>query len=188
MSLLQSFQRLNQVNYREWFAAHADLPLIQCLSAFIEEILFAEFATAPIYIFIDEIDSLLSLEFPVDDFFAWIRSCYNQRSHDVRYQRFNIALFGVATPADLIATSSAHLLILVVPFSSMDLPQKKQSHWQQDFNPRSTIRSQFCKPFCTGQKDNLFSLKSSVNESLIRSSNPLRFRFLLVWSPSGSMN
>ncbi|WNZ43808.1 AAA-like domain-containing protein [Leptolyngbya boryana CZ1] len=103
VSLLQSFQRLNQVNYREWFAAHADLPLIQCLTAFIEEILFAEFATAPIYIFIDEIDSLLSLEFPVDDFFAWIRSCYNQRSHDVRYQRFNIALFGVATPADLIA-------------------------------------------------------------------------------------
>ncbi|GET37159.1 AAA-like domain-containing protein [Microseira wollei] len=103
VSLLQSFQLLTKIKYREWFAPRADLPLIQCLSEFVEEILFVQFPVAPIYIFIDEIDSLLSLEFPVDDFFAWIRSCYNQRSHDVRYQHFNIALFGVTTPSDLIA-------------------------------------------------------------------------------------
>lgn len=103
VSLLQSFQLLTKIKYREWFATRADLPLIQCLSEFVEEILFVQFPVAPIYIFIDEIDSLLSLEFPVDDFFAWIRSCYNQRSHALRYQRFNIALFGVTTPSDLIA-------------------------------------------------------------------------------------
>ena len=103
VSLLQSFQLLNKVNYREWFNTHAELPPIQSLTVFIEEILFVQFPDQAICIFIDEIDSLLSLEFPVDDFFAWIRSCYNQRSHDPRYQRFNIALFGVTTPADLIS-------------------------------------------------------------------------------------
>jgi PAS domain S-box-containing protein len=103
VSLWQSFGLLGKVNYREFFKTYQDLSLIQCLTVFVEEILFGEFPTNPIYIFIDEIDSLLSLEFSTDDFFAWIRSCYNQRSHDSRYQRFNIALFGVTTPSDLIA-------------------------------------------------------------------------------------
>lgn len=103
ISLLQSFRLLGKVNYQEWFVTRKDLPLIQCLTVFIEEILFIQFPTSQIYIFIDEIDSLLSLEFPVDDFFAWIRSCYNQRSHDSRYQCLNIALFGVTTPSDLIS-------------------------------------------------------------------------------------
>jgi WD40 repeat protein len=103
VSLLQSFQLLGKVNYRHWFDQNSDLPTIQCLTVFIEEVLFTQFSDSPIYIFIDEIDSLLSLEFPVDDFFAWIRSCYNQRSHDLRYQHLNMALFGVTTPSDLIA-------------------------------------------------------------------------------------
>ena len=103
VSLLQSFGLIGKVNYREFFKTYQDLPLIQCLTVFVEEILFVQFPDAPIYIFIDEIDSLLSLEFSTDDFFAWIRSCYNQRSHDSRYQRFNMALFGVTTPSDLIA-------------------------------------------------------------------------------------
>ena len=103
VSLLQSFQLLGKINYREWFNAHSDLPPIQCLTVFVEEIVFVQFPTKSIYIFIDEIDSLLSLEFPVDDFFAWMRACYNQRSHDSRYGRFTFALFGVASPSDLIA-------------------------------------------------------------------------------------
>ncbi|AKG21357.1 AAA-like domain-containing protein [Calothrix sp. 336/3] len=103
VSLLQSFQLLGIVNYRDWFASHADIPWIQCLTLFVEEILWGQFCQTPIYIFIDEIDSVLSLEFPTDDFFAWIRSCYHQRTHDIRYQRLNIVLFGVTTPSDLIA-------------------------------------------------------------------------------------
>ncbi|XWK90513.1 MAG: AAA-like domain-containing protein [Phormidium sp.] len=103
VSLWQSFGLLGKVNYREFFKTYQDLSLIQCLTVFVEEILFVEFPTNSIYIFIDEIDSLLSLDFSTDDFFAWIRSCYNQRSHDRRYQNLNMALFGVTTPSDLIA-------------------------------------------------------------------------------------
>ena len=56
-----------------------------------------------IVIFIDEIDSVLSLDFSTDDFFAWIRSCYNNRADDEDYRRLTFCLLGVATPSDLIA-------------------------------------------------------------------------------------
>ena len=40
--------------------------------------------------------------FAVDDFFALVRYCYNQRALNPEFQRITFALFGVATPADLI--------------------------------------------------------------------------------------
>ncbi len=54
-------------------------------------------------IFVDEIDSVLSLNFNIDDFFAVIRDCYNQRASKPDYRRLTFALIGVATPSDLIA-------------------------------------------------------------------------------------
>ena len=56
-----------------------------------------------IVIFIDEVDSILGIkkDFSADDFFAVIRTFYNWRSEDERYSRVSFALFGVATPEDL---------------------------------------------------------------------------------------
>ncbi len=54
-------------------------------------------------IFVDEIDCILGLKFPVNDFFRLIRSCYNQRTINPEYERLTFALFGVATPPDLIS-------------------------------------------------------------------------------------
>ncbi len=56
-----------------------------------------------IVIFIDEIDSVLSLNFPTDDFFAFIRACYNQRVDNPEYKRLSFCLLGVASPSELIA-------------------------------------------------------------------------------------
>ena len=56
----------------------------------------------PIIIFIDEIDSVLSLNFSIDDFFAFVRDCYNQRADKPKYKRLTFTLLGVATPSDLI--------------------------------------------------------------------------------------
>jgi WD40 repeat protein len=56
----------------------------------------------PLVISIDEIDAVLSLPFPTDEFFAGIRECYNLRSTDPEMQRLTFCLLGVATPADLI--------------------------------------------------------------------------------------
>ena len=51
----------------------------------------------------DEIDINLKVNFSVNDFFALIRYCYNQRSLNPAYRRLTFALFGVATPSDLIS-------------------------------------------------------------------------------------
>lgn len=55
-----------------------------------------------IVIFIDEIDHILALDFDASDFFAFIRACFNQRVDEPDYQRLTFALFGVATPSQLI--------------------------------------------------------------------------------------
>lgn len=89
------------INLKTWRQQVDDLSSIQQLSVFIEEVLLPAFPSQHLVIFIDEIDSILSLSFPVNDFFAFIRSCYIQRSANPAYQRLNFALFGVATPTDL---------------------------------------------------------------------------------------
>jgi PAS domain S-box-containing protein len=103
MSLLSSCGLSKHVNFYQWWQAHQDLPPLQQLNRLVEDVLIPEPEGPPVYIFIDEIDTLLSLNFSTDDFFAWMRSCYTQRAHDPRYQRLTFALFGVATPSDLIA-------------------------------------------------------------------------------------
>jgi WD40 repeat protein len=106
VELLQSFNLFDKINFKQWWNERQDLSTIQRLSRFIEEILLVEirndFSEPPIVIFLDEIDSVLSLDFSINDFFALIRFCYNQRSLNPSYRRLTFALFGVATPSDLI--------------------------------------------------------------------------------------
>ncbi|MGD2183631.1 AAA-like domain-containing protein [Lusitaniella coriacea] len=94
---------LGQVNLKAWWRDGEGFSLAQRLNRFIREVLLEEFPQQKIVIFIDEIDSILSLNFSIDDFFALIRYCYNQRAIDPTYQRVTFAIFGVATPSDLIA-------------------------------------------------------------------------------------
>jgi len=101
--LWRGFNLLGQVNLKTWWRDEEDVSLLQRLSHFIEDILLVQFPQERIFIFIDEIDSILSLDFAVDDFFALIRFCYNQRAINPEYNRITFAIFGVATPSDLIA-------------------------------------------------------------------------------------
>jgi WD40 repeat protein len=55
----------------------------------------------PILIFVDEIDSTLSLNF-TDDFFTAIRYLYNARAIEPTLHRLSFVLLGVAIPGDLI--------------------------------------------------------------------------------------
>ncbi|MEB3829458.1 CHASE2 domain-containing protein [Phormidium sp. CCY1219] len=96
------FKLLGKVKVKPWWRDRQDLPIVQRLNQFIREVLLVEFPTQPLVIFIDEIDSILSLPFSADDFFALIRYCYNQRAIDAEYRRITFAIFGVATPSDLI--------------------------------------------------------------------------------------
>ncbi|WP_460206042.1 WD40 domain-containing protein [Scytonema sp. NUACC21] len=103
VDLLRGFNLFGTVNIKTWWNEREDLPPLQRLSQFIEDILLEKLKSEKIFIFIDEIDSVLSLNFPVADFFALIRSCYNQRAENPEYNRLTWALFGVATPSDLIS-------------------------------------------------------------------------------------
>ncbi|AFZ21304.1 AAA-like domain-containing protein [Allocoleopsis franciscana] len=93
---------LETLNLKTWWLERNDLGLLQRLRWFIEELLFVQFPQQQLFIFVDEIDSLLGLNFSIDDFFAFIRFCYNQRAINPEYQRITFAIFGVATPSDLI--------------------------------------------------------------------------------------
>ena len=104
--LWRGFHLLGKVNLKTWWRDEEDVSLLQRLSHFIEDILLVEFPQERIFIFIDEIDSILSLDFAVDDFFALIRFCYNQRAINPEYNRISFAIFGVATPSDLIANKN----------------------------------------------------------------------------------
>ena len=97
------FKLLGQINLKTWWQQHEDISLLQKLSRFIAEVLLVQLKHERLFIFIDEIDSILSLDFPVNDFFALIRFCYNQRAIDPEYNRITFAIFGVATPSDLIS-------------------------------------------------------------------------------------
>jgi WD40 repeat protein len=53
-------------------------------------------------VFIDEVDYVLDLPFPMDEFFAALRECYNLRTEDPEMHRLSFCLVGVAMPSDLI--------------------------------------------------------------------------------------
>ena len=73
---------------------------VQVFGKFIDRVL--KLISTQIVIFIDEIDSILSLNFPVDDFFALIRAFFNLRVDNPEYNRITFVLLGVATPSELI--------------------------------------------------------------------------------------
>ena len=68
---------------------------------FIDKIMLAQI-TAPIVLFVEEVDNLLSLKFDTDGFFGMIRSLHERRSEHPAYQRLSFCFLGVATPYDLI--------------------------------------------------------------------------------------
>jgi AAA-like domain len=158
------FGVLGQVDFKAWWQERTDLSAVQRLSEFIELVLLVEVvgsAGAPspqLVIFIDEIDSVLGLNFPVNDFFSLIRSCYNQRSFNPEYRRLTFALFGVTTPSDLITD------IQTTPFNigqSISLEGFKEHEAQpllqglatQVSNPQTVLKEVFAwtsgQPFLT---------------------------------------
>jgi WD40 repeat protein len=98
--LENNFNLSDVVNVRTWWRDRSFLAPVQRLSEFIETVLLANIPSN-IVIFIDEIDSILALDFPADDFLALIRSCYNKRANNSEFDRLTWALLGVASPTDL---------------------------------------------------------------------------------------
>jgi tetratricopeptide (TPR) repeat protein len=83
-----------------WWREHSQLGITQRLTLFFQEVLLKE-VVQPVVLFVDEIDTTLSLNF-TDDFFAAIRYFYNARAQAPEFKRLSFVLIGVATPSDLI--------------------------------------------------------------------------------------
>ena len=95
-------ERLNpNFDLVDWWEINHNLPPVRRFGKFLSNVLLQTIAQ-PIVIFLDEIDSVLSLAFDADDFFAVIRECYNNRADNPDFYRLTFALLGVATPTDLI--------------------------------------------------------------------------------------
>jgi len=83
------------------WSRHEHLGPLQRWMRAVREVLLSH-GDGPIVIFIDEIDSVRSLNFSTDEFFAGIRELYNRRAQEPELSRLRFCLLGVATPSDLI--------------------------------------------------------------------------------------
>ena len=92
--------RLN-AQLTEFWNGHSDLSVTQRFTQFFEAVVLPQIE-APIVVFVDEIDSTLSLGF-TDDFFIAIRYFYTARAQNPAFNRLSFVLVGVATPSELIS-------------------------------------------------------------------------------------
>jgi formylglycine-generating enzyme required for sulfatase activity len=103
LSLLTQLQRRLRlaVHPVAWWRERAGLTHVRRLIDFLHDMVLTEIE-GRVVVFIDEIDSTLSLDFR-DDFFAAIRAVYNARAGDPAFERLTFVLLGVAAPTDLIS-------------------------------------------------------------------------------------
>ncbi|AFW93086.1 GUN4 domain-containing protein [Anabaena sp. 90] len=99
-NISESLKLENKFDLDALWEENKRLSNVQVFGKFIDKVL--KLVSTQIVIFIDEIDSILSLDFPVDDFFALIRAFFNQRVDNSEYNRITFVLLGVATPSELI--------------------------------------------------------------------------------------
>lgn len=95
-----------RINRRQWLREHEDLSPVQRLGTFIEQVVLP-LTDQPLVLFFDEIDSVLGLNFPTDDFFGLLRHWHEQRANQAAYKRLTVVLLGVATPSDLMQDNHA---------------------------------------------------------------------------------
>jgi AAA-like domain/Cache domain len=100
-SLVGDLDLKSKFDLRSWIRERELLSPVQRFAEFIETVVLQEI-DAPIVIFVEEIDRLLSLKFGMDDFFGLVRSLFEDRPTKLDYNRLTFSFLGVATPTDLI--------------------------------------------------------------------------------------
>jgi hypothetical protein len=106
--LLEDLHLTDHLDFRSWWRDRQaeSLTAVECFYELIDQVVLPAIP-APIVIFVEEVDNLLSLPFDTDGFFALIRSFHEQRAQKPAYQRLTFCFLGVATPYDLIRNSHA---------------------------------------------------------------------------------
>jgi WD40 repeat protein len=111
----------------EFWDTHSKESLPSRWTGFCREVLLQQ-VKDPVVIFLDEIDSILSVTGVADDFFASIRALHEKRAEDPELTRLSFCLLGVAAPRDLIQDESR------TPFNI------GRSIRLEDFTPEETQR------------------------------------------------
>ncbi|MGD1905145.1 MAG: AAA-like domain-containing protein, partial [Leptolyngbyaceae cyanobacterium] len=83
-----------------WWEENSGLGAAQRFLQFIEDLVLPRVGSR-LVVFIDEIDSTLSLDF-TDDFFIALRYCFTARAENPDFRKLSFVLIGVATPSELI--------------------------------------------------------------------------------------
>ena len=103
LSMVVKKLKLEKKELSDWWSANSELTSVNRFYSFLAERVIT-LTTGRIVIFLDEIDSILSIDktiFHSDDFFACIRSIYNSRADNEALNRINFVVIGVASPNDL---------------------------------------------------------------------------------------
>ena len=100
--LLRNFGLRGKVDLSSWWQEQENFSPIQKIERFIDRLLLLKVPQGKIFIFIDEIDLIQTLKFPVNDFFTLIRTRYNRQADKPEYRRLNWSMFGRVPFSDLI--------------------------------------------------------------------------------------
>lgn len=100
-SIVSSLELYDRFDLLEWWMNHERLSNANKFSTFIQKVLL-NLIPRNVVIFVDEVDSILRLNFNVEEFWTFIRQCHNSREDYPDYRRLTFALVGVANPSDLI--------------------------------------------------------------------------------------
>jgi len=104
-TLVNNF-KLEDFDFESWWSKQESFGYVKRFSNFIDTVLLVKLRQnnpdRKIVIFIDEIDSIRSLSFSTDNFFALLRAFYNQRADDPKYKHLTFCFIGTTTPSDLI--------------------------------------------------------------------------------------
>jgi WD40 repeat protein len=101
--MMEDLELSERMSFGAWWKGEdlQALSPVNRFEEFIDKILLPQIS-APIVIFVEEVDNLLSLTFDTDGFFGMIRSLLERRSEQSIYKRLGFCFLGVATPYDLI--------------------------------------------------------------------------------------
>ena len=99
--LWRRFKLTKKVDLKAWWRKQKERSEREKLLQCIKDVILPYVAAEKIYILIDEIDSILNLNFSTDDFFALIRYFYEAEAIG-DCKRLNFALFGSITPLELV--------------------------------------------------------------------------------------
>lgn len=134
LTLVSELQLLGKIPLPQLWQDWENLPPVKQLQLLIEKILEQKICER-IFIFVDEIDTVLGLPFAVDDFFAFIRFCHEWRSQNKLYTSLTWALFGVVTPSDLISDRTRTPFNIGYPIDLHDFQFSEAQPLKEHFPP-----------------------------------------------------